>query len=146
MTNRERYRRTFEALHVSDERLREVYFMENNKKTMRVGRFLLVAACMVALLTVSAFAANEATDGVLFHNISIFIDGVKGNVAHNSDGSYTVTTEDGRQIAFTVDEFRDGEVTTEDGDVYYASSYEFTFDGDDYRQFEMQIEDMLGEG
>ena len=142
MTNRDRYRRTFEALHVSDERLREVYFMEKSKKRIHVGRFLLAAACIAALLTVSAFAANEATDGVLFQNISIFIDGVMGSVTHNSDGSYTVTTENGQQIDFTVNE---GAVTTGDGDVYYASSYEFTFDGEDYQQFEMQVEEMLGE-
>ena len=146
MTNKERYRKTFGALHVSDERLREVYCMKNNHKTLRIGRALLVAACVMALLTVSAFAANEATDGALFHNVRIYIDGVMGNVTHNSDGSYTVTTENGRQVAFTVDEIQDGEVTTQDGDVYYASSYEFVFDGDDYQQFEMQIEDVLGEG
>ena len=96
MTNRERYRRTFEALHVSDERLREVYFMEKSRKRIHVGRFLLVAACIAALLTVSAFAANEVTDGAVFQTIyTIFVNDGNADITQNDDGSLTVITEDG---------------------------------------------------
>ena len=102
MTNRERYRRTFEALHVSDERLREVYFMEKNRKPMRIGRALLIAAAVMALLTVSAFAANEATNGAVFHKISVAVNYVLAEVIPNGDGSFTVKTEDGNEYQYVV--------------------------------------------
>ena len=110
MTNRERYRRTFGALHVSDERLREVYFMEKNRKMTGVGRTLLIAACVMALLTVSAFAANEATGGKVFQKISVAVNYVLAEVIPNSDGSYTIKTEDGNEYQYVVkDVYSDGD-------------------------------------
>lgn len=144
MTNKERYRRTFGALHVSDERLREVYSMKNHKKTLRIGRALLAAACVTALLTVSAFAANEVTDGIVFEKITAFVDGVMGTVTANGDGSFTIRTEDGNVHVLTPVE--DNAVTSEDGDVYYTTTYEVELDDENIHQFEMAFENVIDEG
>ena len=131
MTNRERYRRAFGALHVSDERLREVYFMEKNRKRIHVGRFLLAAACMVALLTVSAFAANEATDGAVFQTIyTIFVNDGNADVTQNDDGSLTVTTEDGDIVVVSSADTGGGvTAVTDDG-----TTFKITGSTDEYEE------------
>ena len=58
MTNRQRYQRAFGALHVSKERLKEVYHMKKASRTARIGRAILIGACVMALLTVSAYATG----------------------------------------------------------------------------------------
>lgn len=141
MTNRERYRRTFEALHVSDECLKEVYSMKESRKIKNIGRTLLIAACVTALLTVSAFAANEVTGGRVFEKISVFVNGVMGSYVANGDGSYTFKGEDGQEIIFTTVDTDKNEVMTEDGEVYYSSSYTFEFDGEEVHSFGIQAED-----
>lgn len=140
MTNRENYRRTFGVLHVSEERLREVYFMNKRSNLTRIGRAVLAAACIMALLTVSAFAANEATGGKVFEKITVFVNGVMGSYTPNGDGSYTFTGEDGQEITLTT--VTEDEMVTEDGETYYSSSYTFEFDGDEVHELEVQMDDV----
>ena len=148
MTNRQRYQKTFGALHVSDERLREVYFMEKSKKTMHIGRAILIAACVTALLTVSAFAANEATDGLVFREISVWISDTfsVSRVTHNDDGSYTITTEGDGDIVVTVNDLQEGApVTAEDGTVFYVQGSGVEYDGETMRAFEVSPKQFSGE-
>ena len=130
MTNRQRYERAFEALHVSEGRLREVYFMKQSKKATRVGRAILIAACIMALLTVSAYAANEATDGWVFGKIVDMVDVVTGRLIPRDEG-YQFITEDGRCMTVTVVDAGDsGVLQTYDGDNASVSiRYQLTYPG-----------------
>ena len=149
MTNSERYRRTFGALHVSGERLKEVYEMENRKK-LHIGRMILIGACVMALLTVSAFAANEVTGGKVFEKITVFVngalvDGFKGSYTANGDGSYTIETEDGQQIHVTTVGPSRGEMMSEDGQIHYDVSYKFEFDDTEVHDLEVQMDGVVSE-
>lgn len=127
MTNKQRYQDTFKALHASKERLGKVYFMENKRRKFYVGRVLAAAAIAAALLTVSAFAANAATDGRLFEAITFSINGEVTNLTPQEDGSYTFETKDGVHGAIVA---TDGAVLqTGDGTVV-ESFYEIETDSD----------------
>ena len=143
MTNRERYRRTFEALHVSDECLKEVYSMKESRKIKNIGRTLLIAACVTALLTMSAFAANEVTGGAVARQVYLFVDGIMGSYVPNGNGVYTFTGEDGQEYTITSNT-TDGEVILDDGQVMYSSTYEFEFDGDEVHSFAIEAEEAVG--
>lgn len=75
MTNRERYRKTFGALHASRTTGLEVSKMKQTANRIHVTRLLVTAACLMALLVSSAFAANAATDGALAEYVTLLIDG-----------------------------------------------------------------------
>ena len=137
MTNRQKVRRAFGALHVSKERLREVYFMENNRRNMHIGRIALIAACVMALLTVSVYAANEATGGAVFGRIVSLVDAVTGKLVPRDEG-YRLITEDGRSYDITVVDGESG--TTRDGSVSYQV-YQGELDGVS-PVFETQLEDV----
>lgn len=140
MTNRDRYVETFAALHASNERLRKVYFMKNRSKKIYLGRIIAIAACIAALLTVSAFAANAATDGRLFEAIVFTVNGNVTNVERQEDGSYTFDTEDGIHGSIVA---KDGAVlqTGEDGTVT-ESTYEVEVDSDKSVSMEVEYSDM----
>ena len=132
MTNRERYRRTFGALHVSPERLREVYSMKKHNNITRIGRVVLAAACIMALLTVSAFAANEVTGGKVFEKITVVVNNMIGQITPNGNGGFTVRTEDGNQYEYVVkDAHKDADGST--------VTYEVQV-GDDVNQMMLQVE------
>lgn len=137
MTNKQRYQDTFKALHASKERLGKVYFMENKRRKFYVGRVLAVAAIAAALLTVSAFAANAATDGRLFEAITFTINGEVTNLTPQEDGSYTFDTKDGVHGSIVA---RDGSVlkADENGTVV-ESTYEVTVDGDEAVSMEVEL-------
>ena len=138
MTNRQKYRRAFGTLHVSPERLREVYSMEENRKHHHVGRIALIAACVMALLTVSVYAANEVTDGWVFGQIECLVDGVTGRLIPRNEG-YQVVTEDGRSYDVTVVDGSDSGVTG-GGSISYEV---YLGEGDDVPgSFEMQMGDV----
>lgn len=136
MTNKQRYQQAFGALHVSKERLWEVYAMRESKKTVRVGRAVLIAVCVMALLTVTAYAANEVTDGWVFGQIECLVDGVTGKLIPRDEG-YRLITEDGKSYDITVTDGTSG--TTGDGSVSYEV---YLGEGDDVPgSFEMQFTD-----
>ena len=129
MTNRQRYIRAFGALHVSPERLKEVYFMEKDRKTSHVGRIALIAVCVMVLLTVSVYAANEATDGAVIGRIVDLVDAVTGKLIPRDEG-YRFVTEDGRSYDITVVDGSDSG-TTSDGSVSYQVTYPGQWTGAD---------------
>lgn len=90
MTNKERYQRTFGALHASPKTL-EVLTMNEHKRKFRMPKLLVIAACLAALLATTAFAANEITDGKLGATVLYFFNGAarEADLVDNGDGSYT---------------------------------------------------------
>lgn len=101
MTNRERYQKTFGALHASRQQLEELT-MKETKRNFHMPKLLVIAACLVALLATTAFAANEVTDGALAEQIICFINGeaVDLSAALEQDGVTTYTDGD---VEITVD-------------------------------------------
>lgn len=75
MTNRERYQKTFGALHASQKMVLEVTQMRQNTRKFRLTRIAVAVACLMALLVTTAFAANEVTDGALMDYIKIVVNG-----------------------------------------------------------------------
>ncbi len=101
--------------------------MEKDRKTSHVGRIALIAACVMALLTVSVYAANEATDGVVFGKIVDLVDAVTGKLIPRDEG-YRLITEDGRSYDITVVTGSDSG-TSADGSVSYQITYPGQWDG-----------------
>lgn len=91
MTNKQRYQRTFSALHASESCLMEVKEM---KKQFRVSR--LAAACLAAVMVMGLASAAYAADvGGIQRTIQLWIDGDKTDaVLDIQGGEYTVTYQD----------------------------------------------------
>ncbi|MCD8342049.1 MAG: hypothetical protein LUC87_07875 [Clostridiales bacterium] len=115
MTNKERYRSTFGALHASPDTVLEVTNMKQSKrKALRPLTGLAAAGAAAALLVGSAFAVNEATDGALAQRISIWLNGKEAEttLVSTGEGAYDVVadgetigtvTEDEDSVAFNYD-------------------------------------------
>ena len=125
MTNKERYQKTFGALHASPHALEELT-MNTRTHNTRMPKLLVLAACLAALLATTAFAANEATDGALAHRLICIINGeaidLSGSIEENGTTTYTdgdvevvinnETTEDcsSTSVAVTAEGGEDGYV------------------------------------
>lgn len=129
MTNRERYQKTFGALHASRDTVLEVTAMKNSKLKFHLSRCVAAAACTVALMAGTAFAANEATDGALSNYIRCFINGVEYQVKITDDNVYKTTTNDGASEILITGEFQDenGEAV----DMQNAGDLSINTSGDD---------------
>lgn len=92
MTNRERYQKAFGALHASRETVLEVPTMKKTANRIHITRLLVTAACLLALLVTSAFAANEVTDGALMNYIKVIVNGQEMQLERQG------TTEEGDPI------------------------------------------------
>ncbi len=106
MTNRERYRRTFGALHASPDTVLEVTNMKrNNKRMLRPLTGLAAAGAAAALLVGSAFAVNEVTDGALAQSISVWLNGKEAEttLVSTGEGTYDVVA-DGETIGTVTEE------------------------------------------
>ena len=98
MTNKERYQRTFSALHAS-ERTREVLSMEENNVRQFEGRKRIskvaVIALAAALLLALATAGYAADVGGIRRTVQIWFQGDRTDaVLEIRDGSYTLQYED----------------------------------------------------
>lgn len=93
MTNKQRYQRTFSALHASEGCLMEVKAMKGSKK-FYVSR--LAAACAAVVMVMGlGFAAYAADVGGIQRSIQLWINGDQTSaVLDMRDGSYTVTYQD----------------------------------------------------
>ena len=93
MTNKQRYQRTFSALHASEDKLWEVKAM---KHTRRLYMPRLAAACAAAVLTMGLASAAYAADvGGIQRSIQIWVNGDQTDaVLDVRDSSYTVTYQD----------------------------------------------------
>ena len=98
MTNKERYKRAFSALHAS-ERTREVLNMEENKTVKSEGKKHFSKAAVIALaaaLLLALGTAGYAADlGGIRRTVQIWMHGEMTNaVLDVQDGSYTLSYED----------------------------------------------------
>lgn len=93
MTNKQRYQRTFSALHASEDCLMEVKAM---KHTRKIGVPRLAAVCAAAVLTMGLASAAYAADvGGIQRSIQIWVNGDQTDaVLDIQDGGYTVTYQD----------------------------------------------------
>lgn len=94
MTNKERYKRTFSALHASEDYLMEVTPM---KRTGKVRKHRIVALCAcIALIAVLATAAYATDVGGIQRTIQLWIHGDQTDAVMvvEKDGSYKVTYAD----------------------------------------------------
>lgn len=93
MTNKQRYQRTFSALHASEGCLMEVKAMKSSKK-FYVSR--LAAACAAVVMVMGlGFAAYAADVGGIQRSIQLWIDGDQTTaVLDMRDGVYTITYPD----------------------------------------------------
>ncbi len=90
MTNKQRYQKTFSALHASEDCLMEVKAM---KHTRRIYVSRLAAACAAAVMVMGLFSAAYAADvGGIQRSIQLWINGDQTDaVLDIQGGSYTVT-------------------------------------------------------
>ena len=93
MTNKERYQRTFSALHASENCIREIKAM---KKTHKVYVRRLFAACAAAVMVLALASVAYAKDvGGIQRGIQIFLHGeLTDAVMVVEDGEYTMTYTD----------------------------------------------------
>ncbi len=93
ITNRERYQRTFSALHASGKDVMEVTTMKQRGK-IRIGK--LATACMAFILVLGLTSAAYAADiGGIRRNIQLWIHGDQTDaVIEIENGQYSLTYED----------------------------------------------------
>lgn len=95
MTNKQRYQRTFSALHASEDCLMEVKEM---KHTKRIHASRLVAVCAVVVMVMGLATAAYAADvGGIQRTIQLWINGDQTNAVleiQSDRRSYTVTYQD----------------------------------------------------
>ena len=101
MTNKERYQRTFSALHASESCLMEVTKMKNTKR-FHVSR--LAAACLAAVMVLGLASVAYAADvGGIQRSVQLWINGDQTDAVLDIQGvGYTVTYqgEDGESHEF----------------------------------------------
>ncbi|MCD7837770.1 MAG: hypothetical protein LUG65_02510 [Clostridiales bacterium] len=132
--------RRIQAAILSKTQQQEVLLMKPKK------RFVCTLAAVVAVvlsLSLTAFAANEATDGALLRQFTIWVNGEEYTATLNEDGDYTLETDD-----YTVTgNYDDGsiDIATEGGDLddeetviveYYVPIEEDEVDADASGEFE----------
>ena len=93
MTNKERYQRTFSALHASEYHAMEEFQMQKTRKRF-VPRLVTVCA-VVALVAALAVAAYAADLGGIQRTVQLWIHGDQTDaILEVQDGTYTLTYED----------------------------------------------------
>jgi len=91
MTNKEKYKQVFSAIHISDEFSLEVRIMTNTSKKQKFNQ--MVAGIAACILLVGGSTVAYATDlGGIQRNIQLWIHGDQTEVTidFNSDGSYNM--------------------------------------------------------
>lgn len=83
MTNKERYKQAFSALHVSDDFAWEAKGMKNKHSMKRI----MILAAAIALLAVSATAAYAADVGGIQRTLQIWVHGEQTDATLTFDGS-----------------------------------------------------------
>lgn len=94
MTNKEKYQRTFSALHASDDCLKEVIAM---KQTKKIHMSRLAAVCAAAVLVLGLTCAAYAADvGGIQRTVQIWVNGDQTDAVFDmtDDGSYTLRWQD----------------------------------------------------
>ncbi|MBQ9648611.1 MAG: hypothetical protein IJV43_09675 [Oscillospiraceae bacterium] len=94
MTNKERYQRTFSALHASEDDIREVKAM---KKTHQVYWKKLAAVCAAAVMVLALASGAYAADvGGIQRTVQIWLHGEQTDAVFTAtgNGEYTLTYTD----------------------------------------------------
>lgn len=99
MTNKERYKRTFQALHSSPDTITEVLNMLNEQSKHKIRRSFprAAAVCLVlALMVGSSLAAYAANVGGIQRIIQVWIHGDQTDavIEFDGQGGYTLEYED----------------------------------------------------
>lgn len=136
MTNKERYQKTFSALHASPEVL-EVQNMKHTKNLrIRLPKAAAVAACTVALMATTVCAADVATDGALRNYLHVIINGEGYDIEEVADNIYRF--ENNSNDIYITGDFTDREGNQVDlqdaGDISITTDedkLEVTFQADD---------------
>lgn len=81
MSNREKYKQAFSALHISDEFSLEVNKMKNIRKTYKVRRLVALAACIAVLGTTALAYASDV--GGIQRKVQLWMKGEQTNVTIN---------------------------------------------------------------
>ncbi len=91
MTNKERYQRTFSALHASDD-----FVMEVTQMKRKVNKKRLIAICAAAMLILGLASVAYATDiGGIQRTVQLWLRGDQTDaVLEVENGTYSVTYED----------------------------------------------------
>lgn len=102
MTNKEKYRQAFSAIHASADFTKELKEMEQNKKPTKRIRFSAVAACLTACILVLSCAtvAYAADFGGFRQTVQLLIRGGKATVQLDGQGNYAIdyVDEDGKKV------------------------------------------------
>jgi hypothetical protein len=126
---KEQYIDVFDEVHASEELLRKVKNMANQKKTRSLGKIrkvVYIAAALIAILAISNFATYAATgDGIDKHIenavVKVFnIDGKEVKAELLTEGEVVEFTEDGCEIKTKVSGSSDYNVYTYDNDDIFG--------------------------
>lgn len=130
MDQREEYCRVFSQLHASEEKVKEVIQMkEKGQVHYRFRKRALVIACAATLLFGSVITVNAASDGKLWEQIKVIINGTPLNIAEayqDEDGSYWIELEEGAAEKAGIEEMQYLEKDGKQYLLYQGTEYEMT--------------------
>lgn len=100
--NKDYYKDAFSAVYPSDEAIERILGMTEKRKRVFRHKGLIIVVAVIAALICGTFTVNAATDGALFGNIKIIIDGeevnpeeyIKNYKTYVDEKGYKITTYD----------------------------------------------------
>lgn len=104
MSNKELYRETFSKVHTLSNTDVEVIRMKN-KRNLRMGKRLIVLVAIITVLFAMTCIANAATDGTLFKDFKVWINGdrIDSQDLLNEDGNIEINLKEGDETKVTND-------------------------------------------
>jgi hypothetical protein len=128
--NQEEYQNVFSRLHASEQKVKEVIEMKEKRQIHRGFRKrALIIVCVVTLLFGSVVSVNAATDGLLWDQVKVWINGSELSISsayQDENGSWWLELEEGAAEQANVNEMQYLQKDGKDYLVYQGMEYEMT--------------------
>lgn len=98
MNNKDMYRETFSALHSDYASVEEILENKKARRGIRMKKNLAIVMCVLIGLFAMTSVAYAATDGQIFHDIKVFLNGEEVSATPDANGDVEVDFEAGDNV------------------------------------------------
>lgn len=98
MNNKDMYIETFSGLHSDYASMQEVLDKKTSRGGLRMKKSLAVVLCVLVGLFAMSAVAYAATDGQIFQDIKVFLNGEQVNADVDEDGNVEVNFDAGDEV------------------------------------------------
>lgn len=108
MNNKDMYKETFSGLHSDYASMQEVLDKKTSRGGIRMKKSIVVLLCVLVGLFAMSAVAYAATDGQIFQDIKVFLNGEQVNADVDEDGNVEVNFDAGDEV-----KVENGDTTTD---------------------------------